>query len=49
VRARRLEGGERDVVMTTFGQHPFPANLVYRLARAHIRAVGVYFEIERID
>jgi hypothetical protein len=47
VRARLLEpGDERDRVFRTFGQHPFPANLVYRLARAHIRAVGVYFAIE---
>ena len=35
--------------MHLFGQHPFPGNLVYRAARAHIRAVGVYFEIDRID
>jgi hypothetical protein len=47
IRARLLEpGAERDRVFRTFGQHPFPANIVYRLARAHIRAVGVYFAIE---
>jgi hypothetical protein len=47
VRARLLEPGEeRDRVFGTFGQHPFPANVVYRLALAHIRAVGVYFAIE---
>ena len=47
VRARRLpDGAERDRVFRTFGQHPFPANIVYRLARGHIRAVGVYFAIE---
>jgi len=40
------EGEERHRVMRTFGQHPFPANIVYRLALAHIRAVGVYFAIE---
>ena len=41
-----LAGDERDRVFRTFGQHPFPANIVYRLARSHIRAVGVYFAIE---
>jgi hypothetical protein len=49
VRARRLTGADRDVPMRLFHQHPFPGNLVYRLARAHIRAVGVYFEVDRID
>ena len=47
VRARRLEPGEeRDHAIRTTNQHPFPANIVYGLARAHIRAVGVYFAIE---
>jgi hypothetical protein len=49
VRARRLAGLERDVPMRLFHQHPFPGNVVYRAAGAHIRAVGVYFEIDRID
>lgn len=49
VRARRLEGDERDVAIRTTSQHPFPGNLVYRAARAHIRAVGVFFEIKRVD
>jgi hypothetical protein len=48
VRARRLSGADRDVPMQLFDQHGFPGNLVYRAARAHIRAVGVYFEIDRI-
>ena len=48
VRARRLEGTERDVAMGLFDQHPFPGNLVYRAAQAHIRAVGVYFALERV-
>ncbi len=48
VRARRLAGEERDIAIRTTNQHPFPGNLVYRAARAHIRAVGVYFEIDRI-
>lgn len=50
VRARRLEPGElRDRAIRSTGQHPFPANLMYRLARAHIRAVGVIFAIEPIS
>ena len=27
-------------------QHVFPGNIVYRLARRHVRAVGTYFLIE---
>ncbi|MHB8459199.1 MAG: hypothetical protein ACYDAK_05090 [Candidatus Limnocylindrales bacterium] len=47
VRARRLEAGElRDRAIAATGQHVFPGNVVYRLARAHIRAVGVYFIID---
>lgn len=47
VKARRLElGALRDQAIVATGQHPFPANIVYRLARAHIRAVGVFFLIE---
>lgn len=49
IRARRLEPGElRDRAIGSTGQHPFPGNLVYRLARRHIRAVGVFFSIERV-
>jgi hypothetical protein len=47
VRARRLESGDlRDRAIAATGQHVFPGNLIYRLARAHIRAVGTYFQIE---
>jgi hypothetical protein len=47
VRARRLEpGAERDRAILTTGQHPFPANIVYRMARRHIRAVGTFFAVE---
>jgi hypothetical protein len=47
ISARRLEPGElRDRAILATNQHPFPANIVYRLARAHVRAVGVYFAIE---
>ena len=50
VRARRLEPGElRDRAIGSTGQHPFPGNLVYRLARAHIRADGVFFAIDPIS
>ena len=47
VRASRLPPGDlRDRAIAATNQHVFPGNLVYRLARAHIRAVGTYFEIE---
>jgi hypothetical protein len=47
IRATRLPPGEfRDRAILLTGQHVFPGNLVYRLARAHVRAVGVYFSIE---
>lgn len=50
VRASRLEPGElRDrAILATNGQ-PFPANVIYRLARRHVRAVGVYFAIEPVS
>ena len=47
ITARRLEPGEeRDRAILATGQHVFPGNIVYRLARRHIRAVGAYFAIE---
>jgi hypothetical protein len=47
IKARRLEPGElRDRAIAATGQHVFPGNLIYRLARAHVRAVGAYFLIE---
>jgi hypothetical protein len=39
-------GAERDAVIGATSQHPFPGNLLYRLAREHVRAVGVYFRLE---
>jgi len=49
IRARRLEPGpERDRAILATGQHPFPANIVYRLARRHIRAVGTFFAVEPV-
>lgn len=48
VRPVRLAAGhERDAVIgVTWHQHPFPGNLLYYLARGHIRAVGTYFRLE---
>lgn len=50
VRGRRLEPGElRDRAIRATDQHPFPANLLYRAARRHIRAVGVFFAIDPVS
>lgn len=47
IRATRLEPGDlRDRAIIATSQHVFPGNIAYRLARAHIRAVGTYFLIE---
>lgn len=48
VRATRLpDGPERDAVIVATGrQQPFPGNLLYRAARRHILAVGVYFRLD---
>jgi hypothetical protein len=43
-------GPERDaVVLATFRQHPFPGNLLYRLAASHVSASGVFFRLESSD
>jgi hypothetical protein len=46
--ARRLSPGpERSAaVRATFVQHPFPGNLVYRLAGGHVAAVGAFYRLE---
>lgn len=49
VRARRLTGAAHDRAVAATDQQPFPGSIVYRLARAHIRAVGAYFAIDRVD
>ncbi|HXG26288.1 MAG TPA: nitroreductase/quinone reductase family protein [Candidatus Binatia bacterium] len=50
VTAHRLPDGDlRDRAILATSQHPFPGNLVYRLARRHIRAVGAFFVLERLD
>jgi len=43
----RLDAGrERDeVIRATWTQQPFPANLLYRAARRHVAAVGVYLRL----
>jgi hypothetical protein len=47
VKAIRLWAGpEREaVIRATWSQQPFPANLVYALARDHIREAGVYYRL----
>jgi len=47
VSVRRLAPGpERDTAILATWQHVPPGNIVYRLARRHILAVGSYFRIE---
>ena len=47
---RRLAPGpERDaVIRATWTQQPFPGRLVYRAARRHVAAIGVYHRLEPI-
>jgi hypothetical protein len=51
VRAERLaDGEERDrAILATAAQQPFPGNLLYRAARRHVLATGVYFRLEPAD
>jgi hypothetical protein len=52
VAAVRLYGGpEREaVIRATWSQQPFPADIVYMLARAHVRRIGIYYRlIERSE
>jgi hypothetical protein len=42
------DGPERTGVIRATNQHPFPGNLIYRLARRHILAVGRYYRLEPI-
>jgi len=46
-RVTRLEDGPvRDaVIRATWSQQPFPANLLYRAARRHVAAAGVYLRL----
>ena len=44
---RLPDGPERDaVIRATWTQQPFPANVLYRAARRHVAAVGVYHRLE---
>jgi deazaflavin-dependent oxidoreductase (nitroreductase family) len=44
------DAAERErVIAATWRQHPFPGNLVYWLARRHIRAVGRYYRLVALD
>lgn len=50
VQAQRLANGpEREAAIRATMQHPFPGNLVYRLGRRHVRAVGVFFRLQYPD
>lgn len=46
VATRLAVGEEREQVIRATGQHPFPGNLVYRLGRRQVAAVGVYFRLD---
>jgi hypothetical protein len=47
IRVTKLDPGpERDRAILATSQHVFPGNVVYRLARSHIRAVGAYFSVQ---
>jgi len=46
---RLVPGDERTRAILATRQHIFPGTILYRLARRHILAVGVYFHIERAD
>jgi hypothetical protein len=49
IRPVRLDTSpERDAVILATSQHPFPGNLLYRLARRHIREAGVYYRLEPV-
>jgi len=43
-------GPERDAaVRSSFRQHPFPGNALYRLAGRHVAACGVFFRLDPLD
>jgi len=46
---RLTPGPEREAaIRATWRQHPFPGNLMYYLARDHIREVGTFFRLEPV-
>ncbi|MDP8905259.1 MAG: hypothetical protein M3N29_08080 [Chloroflexota bacterium] len=42
-------GNEREAAIRATDQHPFPGNVIYRLARRHVRAAGVFFRVDWLD
>jgi len=40
------DGPERDRAIAATSQHPFPGDVIYRLGRRHVRAVGRYYRLE---
>ena len=50
VRASRLgPGPEREaVIRATWTQQPWPGDIIYSLARRHVRETGVYFRLEDV-
>ena len=47
---RLYAGPEREaVIRATWSQQPFPGNVIYALARRHIRTVGVFFRLNPLD
>jgi hypothetical protein len=42
-------GIERDRAIDAAGMQPAPAGQLYRLARRHVRAVGSFFRLDRIE
>lgn len=40
------DGPERTAAIKATHQHPFPGNLVYRLARRHVLTAGRYYRLE---
>ena len=47
-RATRLRASDdqREQAIRATNQHPFPGNLIYRLARGHVRREGVFFRLD---
>jgi hypothetical protein len=42
------DGPERNAAIKATSQHPFPGNLIYRLARRHVLAAGRYYRLEPV-
>jgi hypothetical protein len=46
---RLPRGDERTAVIRATRQHPFPGDLIYRLARRHVLASGAYFRLAPLE